>query len=309
MQKTHAGNLPRGLTLQEARKWYEQAVQKNPSNGELWYGYGHVLFEHNRDETNREAIQKVRKALDLAPQNAHYLNPFLVDLHLELRDHAGAVEVLDTMKDDRTTPYAFWSSALVLFALSRADGEDSDARAYANKALKRAVRSWPGVAEQMLLPVIPVGGPNQPVKVQYSKGAENPMVQYESQMELRYLRESILFWNRTKGAKEWVRKMGLPYVEEAKAQRLERLKVPSFDGNNFPNFFDGTFQPPASPQGKPALVKRCSACSKLFSGAMRCSGCTGTYYCNRSCQKSHWAVHKKTCARKQEKKEGKKEEK
>lgn len=31
-------------------------------------------------------------------------------------------------------------------------------------------------------------------------------------------------------------------------------------------------------------------------GGKQCGRCKTVYYCNRSCQKKHWAVHKTTCA-------------
>jgi len=41
---------------------------------------------------------------------------------------------------------------------------------------------------------------------------------------------------------------------------------------------------------------RCNACGKDISAALqRCSRCQKAVYCNKDCQKAHWAKHKATC--------------
>jgi len=41
---------------------------------------------------------------------------------------------------------------------------------------------------------------------------------------------------------------------------------------------------------------RCDACGKVTSAALqRCSRCHKATYCNRDCQKAHWAKHKLVC--------------
>ncbi|KAF9226289.1 SET domain-containing protein [Gyrodon lividus] len=45
------------------------------------------------------------------------------------------------------------------------------------------------------------------------------------------------------------------------------------------------------------LDSHCSSCAKVASTAplMRCSGCTAVWYCNSSCQKADWNLHKREC--------------
>eukprot|EP00976_Prorocentrum_cordatum_P041178 835897-Prorocentrum_minimum.AAC.1 len=40
----------------------------------------------------------------------------------------------------------------------------------------------------------------------------------------------------------------------------------------------------------------CSSCSTPGESLRRCSQCRCVFYCNVSCQKAHWKVHKKTCS-------------
>jgi len=44
-----------------------------------------------------------------------------------------------------------------------------------------------------------------------------------------------------------------------------------------------------------AGMERCAYCSKPVSRANCCSRCHCTYYCDRSCQRTHWKVHKLEC--------------
>ncbi|KAF9236037.1 hypothetical protein BU15DRAFT_50600 [Melanogaster broomeanus] len=46
------------------------------------------------------------------------------------------------------------------------------------------------------------------------------------------------------------------------------------------------------------LDSHCSSCAKAASTSplMRCSGCTKVWYCNNSCQKADWNLHKRECS-------------
>lgn len=44
---------------------------------------------------------------------------------------------------------------------------------------------------------------------------------------------------------------------------------------------------------------RCMACGSLSAAEVKlltCSRCRGAFYCNKDCQKKHWATHKPTCS-------------
>ena len=41
--------------------------------------------------------------------------------------------------------------------------------------------------------------------------------------------------------------------------------------------------------------KKCWTCGTFTSNAKVCSGCTVAYFCNSSCQRSAWKVHKANC--------------
>ena len=44
------------------------------------------------------------------------------------------------------------------------------------------------------------------------------------------------------------------------------------------------------------VEKLCSTCGKGFLGEkLRRCKCNMAYYCDKECQKAHWAEHKKTC--------------
>jgi hypothetical protein len=50
-------------------------------------------------------------------------------------------------------------------------------------------------------------------------------------------------------------------------------------------------------------LKPCAACNVLLENAKRCGGCRNVYYCDQTCQKAHWSVHRLECARIQAKKD------
>ena len=43
---------------------------------------------------------------------------------------------------------------------------------------------------------------------------------------------------------------------------------------------------------------KCAACDReLAAGAPVCAACRVVHYCDKSCQKTHWKVHKHTCSK------------
>ncbi|KAJ7638186.1 hypothetical protein FB45DRAFT_1000618 [Roridomyces roridus] len=44
-----------------------------------------------------------------------------------------------------------------------------------------------------------------------------------------------------------------------------------------------------------AGLHRCSACFSLNAVVKRCAGCRRTRYCNNTCQRNHWKVHRQVC--------------
>ena len=48
-------------------------------------------------------------------------------------------------------------------------------------------------------------------------------------------------------------------------------------------------------QAEATMTDKCATCGKDGIGLKGCSGCKSVRYCNVSCQKSHWNMHKKAC--------------
>ncbi|TFK93231.1 hypothetical protein K466DRAFT_658683, partial [Polyporus arcularius HHB13444] len=44
---------------------------------------------------------------------------------------------------------------------------------------------------------------------------------------------------------------------------------------------------------------RCSWCSQTTALVRRCGGCENAWYCNATCQQTHWAEHKSKCQQNQ----------
>lgn len=54
----------------------------------------------------------------------------------------------------------------------------------------------------------------------------------------------------------------------------------------------GHERPPQDPINRPV---ECNYCKKDCAPPLRCTGCRTVYYCSKSCQRSHWKVHKQFC--------------
>jgi hypothetical protein len=82
----------------------------------------------------------------------------------------------------------------------------------------------------------------------------------------------------------------------AKAQ-AEFKAHPLSHGGMYKLSFLNVLPIPHTVDNEPEPKTQCCAPGCAAEAPNKCAGCNGAFYCSRECQVSHWAVHKKDCAR------------